>query len=128
MTSPSAPAGAFTPSTLVNPTFLPTPSAALSPALLLSATSQLLEDSPQSAQEISEFDFLFAQENLERSGLQIGEGDPLPLFLDGHSLGSTQSATDPSSFLGLENFFLPADVDNRLAGGNVAPEATDLWW
>lgn len=127
--SPAPGTVGFSPSALVNPTFLPTP-AAVSPAnLLLSATSQLLEDSPQSAQEISEFDFLFAQENLERSGLQLGEGDQLPLFLDGHSLGGT-SAADPSAWLGLENFFLPADVDNRLAGGNpLSAEAqSDLWW
>lgn len=82
--SPAVPA--FSPSSVVNAAYLPTPGGptpggpSLSPSnLIFSATSQLLEDSPQSAQEISEFDFLFAQENLERSGLQLGEGDPLPL-------------------------------------------------
>jgi len=73
---------------MVNQPYLPTPGPgmptpgvpATSPSnLLFSATSQILEDSPQSATEISEFDFLFAQENLERSGLTIPEGDPLPL-------------------------------------------------
>jgi hypothetical protein len=114
----------FSPTGLVNTPFL-----AVSPNnLLLNATTQLLDESPQSAQEISEFDLLFARENLERSGLQIGEGEHLPLFLDGHSLGGIQAAGDPSAFLGLEQFFLPAEVDNRLAGGNPPQETGDLWW
>ncbi|BEJ14452.1 hypothetical protein CspHIS471_0402190 [Cutaneotrichosporon sp. HIS471] len=114
----------FTPTALLNTPFL-----AVSPNnLLLNATNQLLDESPQSAQELSEFDLLFARENLERSGLQIGEGEHLPLFLDGHSLGDIQTTGDPSAFLGLEQFFLPADVDNRLAGGNVPQETADLWW
>ncbi|CAK9787310.1 hypothetical protein CC85DRAFT_272355 [Cutaneotrichosporon oleaginosum] len=115
----------FSPTALVNTPFL-----AVSPSnnLLLNATTQLLDESPQSAQELSEFDLLFARENLERSGLQIGEGEHLPLFLDGHSLGGIQAAGDPTAFLGLEQFFLPADVDTRLAGGQVPQETGDLWW
>ncbi|KAL1406859.1 hypothetical protein Q8F55_006268 [Vanrija albida] len=132
-----ATAPAFSPTSLVNTGYMGTPGQSHhSPGnLLLSAASQVLEESPQSTHEISEFDFLFAQENLERSGLQLGEGDPLPLFLDGHSLGGSLAATDAAPFVGLENFFLPADVDHRLAGG-TNPDGTgmgdvpsgDLWW
>lgn len=120
----SAPAVQLSPTATVS--YLPSASPS---NLLLNATQQILDDSPSSANEISEFDFLFAQENLERSGITINEGDPLPLFLDGHSLGGSQAPTDMTAFVGLEQFFLPASVDNRLN-----PSATDehgggdLWW
>lgn len=86
------------------------------PSLLLGA-SQMLDESPGSGsehREITEFDLLFAQENLQRSGLSLGEGESLPLFLDGHSLGGTFEESDMAPFVGLEQFFLPVDIDSRL--------------
>lgn len=91
---------------------------------LLMGASQILDESPSGSEnrEISEFDLLFAQENLQRSGLSLGEGESLPLFLDGHSLGGTFEEGDMAPFVGLEQFFLPVDIDSRLtdaAGQNV---------
>lgn len=122
--SANAPAVELSPSATV---FIP---ATTSPStLLLNAPQQIPDDSPSSANEISEFDFLFAQENLERSGLTVNEGDPLPLFLDGHSLGGLQS-TDMAAFVGLEQFFLPASVDDRLNASTQPDDhgLGDLWW
>lgn len=90
--------------------------AAISPSLLL-GTAQMLDGSPSSGsehREITEFDLLFAQENLQRSGLSLNEGESLPLFLDGHSLGGTFEEGDTAPFVGLEQFFLPIDIDSRL--------------
>ncbi|WVQ98787.1 hypothetical protein IAU59_005918 [Kwoniella sp. CBS 9459] len=128
---------AFSPSQLVNAAFYPTPSPApmggpgsappatgtgsvaplnnVSPstAMLLNATQQIINDSPSSA-EFFEFDSLFAQETMERAGIQLGEDNQLPLFLDGQSLGSSANTMDMAPYVGLEQFFLPQDIDNRL--------------
>ncbi len=71
----------FSPSQLVNPSYLPTPNppTGVSPRSLLMMGSNLVEGSPQSATELFEFDLLFAQETLEKAGLQLGEGNQLPL-------------------------------------------------
>ncbi|WWC89988.1 uncharacterized protein L201_004918 [Kwoniella dendrophila CBS 6074] len=115
---------AFSPSQLVNPAFYPSPapggvlpSAKMSPssaAVLMNATNQLINDSPSSA-ELFEFDSLFAQETMERAGIPLGEDNQLPLFLDGQSLGASANQLDMMPYVGLEQFFLPQDVDNRLA-------------
>ncbi|WVF72211.1 hypothetical protein IAT40_007023 [Kwoniella sp. CBS 6097] len=125
---------AFSPSQLVNAAFYPTPSPApitgpgsappsvgpplnnVSPStamLLQNATQQIINDSPSSA-EFFEFDSLFAQETMERAGIQLGEDNQLPLFLDGQSLGSSANTMDMAPYVGLEQFFLPQDIDNRL--------------
>ncbi|WRT67181.1 uncharacterized protein IL334_004147 [Kwoniella shivajii] len=135
---------AFSPSQLVNPAFYPSPAPAptstgtsnglvppqvnMSPtsaAVLMNATNQLMNDSPSSA-ELFEFDSLFAQETMERAGISLGEDNQLPLFLDGQSLGSSANQTDMAPYVGLEQFFLPQDVDNRLTGpGNNGNGAFD---
>ena len=61
-------------------------------------------------------------------------------FLDGQSLGAAAAPLD-LPYVGLEDFFLPADVDNRLAGpdlsltnGTSDPSTqqqslgSDIWW
>ncbi|KAL7424072.1 hypothetical protein Q5752_001657 [Cryptotrichosporon argae] len=105
--------------------------AALSPGTLLLSATQMMHDSPSSSggHELSEFDLLFAQENLERAGLQLGEGDALPLFLDGHSLGGTTGPHD-APFVGLENWFLPVELDGRLARAedSTGTGQADVWW
>ncbi|KAK8869752.1 hypothetical protein IAR55_000320 [Kwoniella newhampshirensis] len=156
---------AFSPSQLVNSAFYPTPSPGpasgpasgpaaptnMSPnnAAMWSASNtanQMINDSPSSV-ELFEFDSLFAQETLERAGISLGEDNQLPLFLDGQSLGSSAAPTEMTPYVGLEQFFLPQEVDNRLVGplggdgsqgldgtdgndliggsGNVLP---DVWW
>nr|XP_019042265.1 hypothetical protein I302_08866 [Kwoniella bestiolae CBS 10118]OCF21195.1 hypothetical protein I302_08866 [Kwoniella bestiolae CBS 10118] len=137
----------FSPSQLVNPAFYPSPAAGgvlppanMSPssaAMLMNATNQLINDSPSSA-ELFEFDSLFAQETMERAGIPLGEDNQLPLFLDGQSLGSSANQLDMAPYVGLEQFFLPQDVDNRLTGpsngvneGNVGDGFTGgdgAWW
>ncbi|OCF36645.1 hypothetical protein I316_01898 [Kwoniella heveanensis BCC8398] len=136
-TSGVDPMVAFSPSQLVNAAFYPTPSPApiagpgsapattgpgsvpplnhVSPstAMLLNATQHIMNDSPSSA-EFFEFDSLFAQETMERAGIQLGEDNQLPLFLDGQSLGSSVNTMDMAPYVGLEQFFLPQDIDNRL--------------
>jgi hypothetical protein len=60
-------------------------------------------------------------------------------FLDGHSLGGL--GTDSAPFVGMEQFFLPPALDNRLGGpgaaeqngsaiGNFDPNllAEEIWW
>lgn len=98
---------------------------------LLMGASQILDESPSGSEnrEISEFDLLFAQENLQRSGLSLGEGESLPLFLDGHSLGGTFEEGDLAPFVGLEQFFLPVDIDSRLTDAAAAAAAGQnvLW-
>lgn len=102
------------------------------PNVLIGA-SQMLDESPSSSsehREITEFDLLFAQENLQRSGLSLNEGEALPLFLDGHSLGSTFQDGDMAPFVGLEQFFLPVDIDSRLSGmseGGAQGAQNVLW-
>jgi hypothetical protein len=50
----------------------------MSPNVLLNP-GQMINDSPLSANDIFEFDSLFAQETLQRVGLEIKEGNQLPL-------------------------------------------------
>ncbi|WWD15975.1 hypothetical protein CI109_100399 [Kwoniella shandongensis] len=128
-----APAGAsasltaFSPSQLVNPNFYPSPGGpGVAPPTNMSPNSatvwfnanvanQMMNDSPSSG-EFFEFDSLFAQETLERAGITLGEDNQLPLFLDGQSLGSLAAPTEMTPYVGLEQFFLPQEVDNQLAG------------
>lgn len=61
-------------------------------------------------------------------------------FLDGQSLGASQGATEMTPFVGIESFFLPAEVDFRLGGpaasgetggqggGSENPLGGDVWW
>lgn len=58
-------------------------------------------------------------------------------FLDGQSLGASQAPTEMTNFVGIENFFLPVDLDSRLAGpstgdGGQFPSADvmgeEVWW
>jgi hypothetical protein len=35
-------------------------------------------------------------------------------FLDGQSLGGSQAPTEMTPFMGIESFFLPAELDNQL--------------
>ena len=62
-------------------------------------------------------------------------------FLDGHSLGGGQNVSEFAPFVGMEQFFLPPALDNRL-GGQTAVEqnqgaiggfdpnllAEEIWW
>ncbi|KAK4689740.1 large subunit ribosomal protein L4, partial [Tremellales sp. Uapishka_1] len=137
-TEPSRP---FSPSQMVNPSYLSAGAGAAShsPASLLYNATQIINDSPQS-NELLEFDFLFAQETLERAGLSLEEGDQLPLFLDGQSLGASLGQTGTTNFVGMENYFLPIEIDDKLAsssslsGQNPAPGSNefgaggDVWW
>ncbi|WWC61081.1 uncharacterized protein I303_103659 [Kwoniella dejecticola CBS 10117] len=135
---------AFSPSQLVNPSYYPSPAPGgvpnMSPssaAVLMNATNQLINDSPSSA-ELFEFDSLFAQETMERAGIPLGDDNQLPLFLDGQSLGSSANQLDMAPYVGLEQFFLPQEVDNRLANpGNAFNDANTgegfaggegAWW
>ncbi|WVR05190.1 hypothetical protein IAU60_002202 [Kwoniella sp. DSM 27419] len=122
--TPTASTSAFSPSQLVNSSFYPTPSpggggpaVSVSPssAILLNATQHIMNDSPSST-DMFEFDSLFAQETMEKAGIQLGEDNHLPLFLDGHSLGASANQMDMAPYVGLEQFFLPQEVDNRLTG------------
>ncbi|WWC69418.1 uncharacterized protein I206_103357 [Kwoniella pini CBS 10737] len=112
---------AFSPSQLVNPAYYPSPAPGSIPnmsptsaAVLRNATNQFINDSPNSA-ELFEFDSLFAQETMEKAGITLGEDNQLPLFLDGQSLGASANHLDMAPYVGLEQFFLPLEVDNRLA-------------
>ncbi|WVQ78323.1 hypothetical protein IAT38_000408 [Cryptococcus sp. DSM 104549] len=161
LAAPLPAVAAFSPSQLVNPSFYAaspansvhpggTPSVGGIPSvagqvsqvspnsnMLLNATSQIINDSPSSA-EFFEFDSLFAQETLERAGIQLGENDQLPLFLDGQSLGASAGPTDTAPYVGLEQFFLPQEVDNRLVGPGMGGSGQehqgegsmpgDVWW
>ena len=61
-------------------------------------------------------------------------------FLDGQSLGGSMGGTEMTPFVGIESFFLPAEVDYRLGGpgasgdnngqgsGNENPVGNDVWW
>lgn len=61
-------------------------------------------------------------------------------FLDGQSLGASQAPTEMTPFVGMESFFLPAEIDFRLGGqmssgdnsghggGNENPMGGDVWW
>jgi hypothetical protein len=69
-------------------------------------------------------------------------------FLDGQSLGGSQAPTEMTPFMGIESFFLPAELDNQLGelgnpgfgtgnGGNFggamqdghgALGQGDVWW
>lgn len=108
---------------------------ALSPnSNFLQQASQIINDSPSSAPDLADFDSLFAVETLERAGLTLGEGDSLPLyvlslpslklarrltvrrFLDGQSLGGGHAPTEMTPFMGMEQFFLPMEIDNMLGG------------
>lgn len=66
-----------------------------------------------------------------------------PRFLDGQSLGGSMGGTEMTPFVGIESFFLPAEVDYRLGGGpsgsgegggqgggngNENPLGNDVWW
>jgi hypothetical protein len=99
MAASSASSVAFSPSQLVNPHYLNTPGstgqsgatpsgnvgygavAGVSPnsGTLLYNAAAIINDSPQSGTDNFDFDFLFAQETLERAGLSLGENDQLPL-------------------------------------------------
>jgi hypothetical protein len=99
---------AFSPSQLINPHYLATPTpgpgpvgqtpqaitgagsgagsmtqgpgaAGFSPNTLLQQAGQIINDSPSSGADFFEFDQLFAQETMERAGLAQNEGDQLPL-------------------------------------------------
>lgn len=147
----------FSPSALVNPAYLgtgtPRDHATGSPSQnLLFNAGTIINDSPSSV-ELFDFDFSFAQETLERAGLSLDEGSQLPLyvissryqlicrFLNGESLGASNVAND-NQMLGMEQFFLPREVDYRL-GGTSAPSfepstdvaipdpsvpGGDIWW
>ncbi|WVN85319.1 uncharacterized protein L203_100464 [Cryptococcus depauperatus CBS 7841] len=137
----------FSPSQLVNSAFYPgamgnmsaTTQLSPSPSILLNATNQIINDSPSSA-ELFEFDSMFAHETLEKAGIPLGENNQLPLFLDGQSLGASAGPTDTAPYVGLEQFFLPQDVDNRLVDPqfsgtgaeqqdkNSAGVSFDTWW
>ncbi|ODO03333.1 hypothetical protein L198_02178 [Cryptococcus wingfieldii CBS 7118] len=148
--TPAAIATAFSPSQLVNPAFYGASPAAPhipgntagaasispNPSMLLNATNQIINDSPSSA-ELFEFDSIFAHETMEKAGIPLGENDQLPLFLDGQSLGGSAGPTDTAPYVGLEQFFMPQDVDNRLVdpGYNAEQQAsgsstlpTNVWW
>jgi hypothetical protein len=92
-------------------------------------------------QEQTDFDFLFDPEGLQRAGLSYGDENNLPLsvlrshiggnvdadstrFLDDHSLGTSFAPTDHVPFVGLEDYFLPAELDDLLAtlGHESAPD------
>lgn len=50
-------------------------------------------------------------------------------FLDGQSLGATPGASEMTPFVGIESFFLPQDVDSRLAGPSDGDQPTGpVWW
>jgi len=56
-------------------------------------------------------------------------------FLDGQSLGASATTNEMTPFVGIESFFLPADVDSRLgasSAGQQGPEYNplggDVWW
>ncbi|WVQ71655.1 hypothetical protein IAR50_001195 [Cryptococcus sp. DSM 104548] len=148
--TPASVSTAFSPSQLVNPAFYGASPAAPqipdnsggaatfspNPPMLLNATKQIINDSPSSA-ELFEFDSLFAHETMEKAGIPLGENDQLPLFLDGQSLGASAGPTDTAPYVGLEQFFMPQDVDNRLVepGYNADQQAsgsstlpTNVWW
>ena len=144
----------FDPSQLVNPAFQTTPSAhitGLSPTNLLANATNMLNDSPASGStaDMFEFDNLFAHETLERAGLELGEGGQLPLyvltvpksdvhadisFLDGQSLGASHAPSEMTNFVGIENFFLPIDLDSRLTEPTMGEQAMEnplgdeVWW
>ncbi|OWZ63172.1 hypothetical protein AYX14_03309 [Cryptococcus neoformans] len=143
---------AFSPSQLVNPSFYPAASPATSiaagtnvnaaahispnPSMLLNATNQIINDSPSSV-ELFEFDSMFAHETMEKAGIPLGENDQLPLFLDGQSLGGSAAPTDTAPYVGLEQFFMPQDVDSRLVDPSLRTEdqqaqssgmPMDVWW
>jgi hypothetical protein len=86
--------------------------------MLLQQAGQIINDSPNSATatDLFEFDSLFAQDIIERTGFPLQEGDQLPLFLDGQSLGASQALTEMTNFVGIESFLLPAGLDDRLEG------------
>ncbi|ADV20422.1 Hypothetical protein CGB_B4500C [Cryptococcus gattii WM276] len=139
----------FSPSQLVNPSFYLATSPATSVApgtnvnsaapnssMLLNAANQIIGDSPSSV-ELFEFDSLFAHETMEKAGIPLGENDQLPLFLDGQSLGGSAAPTDTAPYVGLEQFFIPQDVDNRLVDPSLRTEdqqgqggsmPMDVWW
>jgi hypothetical protein len=53
---------------------------AISPSSnLLQTAGQIINDSPTSGTDLFEFDSLFAQSILEKTGLSFNEGDQLPL-------------------------------------------------
>lgn len=90
---------AFSPSQLINPNFLPTPTPGqqaqmhlpqaqsgatnnnlnLSPSALLQQAQGIINASPESGTDLFEFDQLFAQETMERAGLSMNDSDQLPL-------------------------------------------------
>lgn len=59
-------------------------------------------------------------------------------FLDGQSLGAVANGSETAPYVGIENFFLPAEIDNMLSGtsgGGSAqvpnaenPSSGDVWW
>lgn len=58
-------------------------------------------------------------------------------FLDGQSLGGSAAPTDTAPYVGLEQFFIPQDVDNRLVDPSLRTEdqqgqggsmPMDVWW
>ena len=66
--------------------------------------------------------------------------DETSRFLDGQSLGGSAAPTEMTPFVGIEHFFLPPEVDNRLGGPSTGgdqrgqggveynPLAGDVWW
>lgn len=58
-------------------------------------------------------------------------------FLDGQSLGGSAAPTDTAPYVGLEQFFMPQDVDSRLVDPSLRTEdqqaqssgmPMDVWW
>lgn len=56
-------------------------------------------------------------------------------FLDGQSLGASAAPNEMTPFVGIESFFLPADIDSRLGGSSSGQQGTeynplggDVWW
>ncbi|RXK39487.1 hypothetical protein M231_03155 [Tremella mesenterica] len=115
-----------------------------SPGNAFFAQNPVLNESPLSGQDIFEFDSLFAQETLERAGLTLDDSNQLPLFLDGQSLGAEAGMMEMVPYLGLEQYFLPANVDDllgqqiggpRWTGGDQTGQPSgqgnapgDVWW
>ncbi|EIW69439.1 hypothetical protein TREMEDRAFT_73857 [Tremella mesenterica DSM 1558] len=122
----------------------PVQAPAASPGNAFFAQNPVLNESPLSGQDIFEFDSLFAQETLERAGLTLDDSNQLPLFLDGQSLGAEAGMMEMVPYLGLEQYFLPANVDDLLGQQIGGPRWTgadqtgqpsgqgnvpgDVWW
>lgn len=47
------------------------------------------------------------------------EADAVPSFLDDHSLGTTLATTDAVPFVGIEDYFMPAELDDLIASLNT---------